>query len=75
MPPRAWRVRIEDILEAMDNINLFVAGLDYQAFRADRKTVNAVERNLEIIGEAAATSSFLNVPWFQSARRRATSVP
>jgi uncharacterized protein with HEPN domain len=69
MPPRTWRVRIEDILEAMDNINLFVAGLDYEAFRADRKTVNAVERNPEIIGEAAGSlpDGFLarwpEVPW------------
>ncbi len=69
MPPRTWRVRIEDILEAMDNISLYVAGLDYQAFRVDRKTVNAVERNLEIIGEAAAylpdeiLSRWREVPW------------
>ncbi len=69
MPPRVWRVRIEDILEAIDNINLFVAGLDYEAFRTDRKTVNAVERNLEIIGEAAANlpdeilARWPEVPW------------
>ena len=38
----------------MDHIQLYIAELDYQAFRADRKTIDAVERNLEIIGEAAA---------------------
>jgi uncharacterized protein with HEPN domain len=54
MPPRLWRVRNEDILEAIDNIEHDVAGLDFDAFDADRKTVDAVERNLEIIGEATA---------------------
>ena len=54
MLPRAWRARIEDVLEAMDNIALYVSGFDYGAFRVDRKTIDAVERNLEIIGEAVA---------------------
>jgi uncharacterized protein with HEPN domain len=69
MPPRSWRVRIEDILEAMSNIELYVAGLKYTTFRADRKTVDAVERNLEIIGEATANlpdeilDRWPEVPW------------
>jgi len=69
MPPRSWRVRIEDILEAMDNIEHYVAGLEYHTFRADRKTVDAVERNLEIIGEATANlpdemlARWPEVPW------------
>jgi len=69
MPPRSWRVRIEDILEAIDNIEHYVAGLDFDAFEADRKTVDAVERNLEIIGEATANlpdevlARWPEVPW------------
>ena len=69
MPPRSWRVRIEDILEAIDNIEHYVAGLDFDAFDADRKTVDAVERNLEIIGEATANlpdevlARWPEVPW------------
>ena len=69
MPARSWRVRIEDILEAMDNIEDYVAGLESDAFRADRKTVDAVERNLEIIGEATANlpdeilARWPEVPW------------
>ncbi len=69
MPPRSWRVRIEDILEAMSNIELYVAGLEYATFRTDRKTVDAVARNLEIIGEATANlpdeivDRWPEVPW------------
>ena len=69
MPPRSWRVRIEDILEAIDNIEDYVVGLEYRTFRADRKTVDAVERNLEIIGEATANlpdeilARWPEVPW------------
>ena len=69
MPPRSWRIRIEDILDAIDNIEHYVAGLDFDAFDADRKTVDAVERNLEIIGEATANlpdevlARWPEVPW------------
>ena len=37
----------------MDAIGAFTGGLDLQAFRADRKTVYAVVRALEIISEAS----------------------
>jgi len=66
---RAWQFRIEDILEALNKIARYVAGMDYEAFRADGKTVDAVERNLEIIGEATANlpeallARYPQVPW------------
>ena len=53
MQPRDWRLRIEDMLEAAAQCRLYVADIDFAAFAADRKTVDAVVRNLEIIGEAA----------------------
>ena len=49
MPPREWRLRIEDMLDAIGAIEEFVAGMDFEAFRNDRKTVDAVVRNLEVI--------------------------
>jgi uncharacterized protein with HEPN domain len=53
---RANPLRIADylqhILEAIDNIQDYTAGMDLDAFMADRKTRDAVIRNLEIIGEA-----------------------
>jgi uncharacterized protein with HEPN domain len=53
MPYRDWKLRLEDILEAIARIDRYVAGMDYEAFRADDKTTDAVVRNLEVIGEAA----------------------
>jgi len=51
--PRDHRLYLDDILEAVQQIRSYVQGLDEESFRADRKTRDAVLRNLEIIGEAA----------------------
>ncbi len=47
-------VYVEDILEAIRRIRSYTAGLDEAAFAASPITIDAVVRNLEIIGEAAA---------------------
>jgi len=51
--PKDSRLYLDDILEAIDRIREYLLGLDYDAFQRDRKTQDAVVRNLEIIGEAA----------------------
>ena len=43
---------LQHILEAIGNIQDYTAGMDLAAFLADRKTCDAVIRNLEVIGEA-----------------------
>jgi len=43
---------LADIIEAIEDIRSFVDELDYDAFSNDKKTVNAVIRSLEVIGEA-----------------------
>lgn len=53
MPPRDWTLRIADILDAIAAIREFTAGMDYDAFTRDRKTLDAVLRNFTVIGEAA----------------------
>jgi uncharacterized protein with HEPN domain len=53
VPPRDWRLRLEDIAEAIDRITEYLAGLTFESFAADRRTIDAVIRNFEIIGEAA----------------------
>jgi uncharacterized protein with HEPN domain len=44
---------LEDMLEAAEKIERFTAGMNRAAFKQDEKTVDAVLRNLEIIGEAS----------------------
>ena len=51
--PRDHRVYLDDILKSIDRIFLYVEQMDFEEFSADHKTVDAVVRNLEIIGEAA----------------------
>ena len=50
--PRDHRLYLDDILEAIGNVREYVTGLDYNAFARDKKTRDAVVRNLEIIGKA-----------------------
>lgn len=50
---RDHRLYIDDILTAITNIREYVLGMDYQEFSRDKKTQDAVVRNLEVIGEAA----------------------
>jgi uncharacterized protein with HEPN domain len=44
---------LEHIVEAIDRIDAYTAGISEAAFITDRKTQDAVIRNLQIIGEAA----------------------
>ena len=44
---------VADMIEACDRVIEYTANLDDGQLRADRKTVDAVARNLEILGEAA----------------------
>ncbi len=50
--PRDFRVYLEDILGAISKIRRYTTGLSKQAFAGDEKTLDAVVRNLEVIGEA-----------------------
>jgi len=51
--PRDPEVYVRDMLGAIAAIREYVAGLDEDAFRSDQRTVDAVARNLEVLGEAA----------------------
>lgn len=53
MSSREWLFRLEDILDALNRIQDYIKGLDIQQFEADQRTIDAVVRNLAIIGEAA----------------------
>jgi uncharacterized protein with HEPN domain len=44
---------LQDLLLAMTRIAEYLEGYDFEQFKKDNKTVDAVIRNFEIIGEAA----------------------
>jgi uncharacterized protein with HEPN domain len=49
---RDIRLFLMDIIEAIENIMEYTHGMDYEDFIKDKKTMDAVIRNLEIVGEA-----------------------
>lgn len=51
---RDHRLYLDDMIEGIGRIREYTAHMDETTFAADRKTQDAVVRNLEIIGEAAA---------------------
>lgn len=51
--PRDYRVYLDDIIEASGKALQYTEGFDLTAFKADSRTLDAVVRNLEIVGEAA----------------------
>lgn len=51
---RDWKLRITDILEAMAKIEHYLGGYTRDSFLNDPLTIDAVIRNISIIGEAAA---------------------
>lgn len=69
MPPRSWRLRVEDILTAIVRIQKYTQDQSFDSFQGDQMMVDAVVRNLEILGEAAShvprdvQMRYPDVPW------------
>jgi len=67
---------IEDIIEAMIDAMSFVEGMKYDDFLKDRKTIYAVIRAIEIIGEAvkkipeSVKNRYPEIPWRDMAGMR-----
>ncbi len=67
---------IKDILQNMRDAEDFIQGMSYEQFSNDKRTVNAVLRSLEVIGEAAKNVSddirakYPDVPWKEMAGMR-----
>ena len=53
MNARSYLMFLEDILESIGKIEAYIGDMEYDTFIDDGKTVDAVVRNLEIIGEAS----------------------
>lgn len=69
MPPREWLFRARDILEAIERIRRYVSGCDAASFFANQLLIDAVLRNLGVIGEAARhfpagiEERYPQIPW------------
>jgi uncharacterized protein with HEPN domain len=69
VPYRDWTERVEDILECIAKVQRYVEGMSFPAFVDDERTVDAVVRNVEIIGEASRhippdiEQRYTDVPW------------
>ena len=50
---RSYIYFLEDIYESIESILLYTDSYTFEHFRNDKKTVDAVMRNLEFIGEAS----------------------
>lgn len=76
MKNRDYRDYLQDILDAVNDIESFVDDMTYEAFIKDRKTLNAVVRSIEIIGEASKNipetmkTKYKELPWKQMAGMR-----
>ena len=66
---RTYKMYLDDLLLAMNRIGEYIDGLSFVEFKMDYKTVDAVIRNFEIIGEAAKNlpkeikHKYSEVPW------------
>ena len=53
LPFRDNETHLRDILEGLDHIDSFLGNMSLDVYKADKKTKSAVERQLQIITEAA----------------------
>lgn len=65
---RDYRDYLNDIFESTREIESFIEGITFEKFLKDKKTINAVVRGIEIIGEAAK-----HIP--KSVKDKAPSIP
>ena len=73
---RTCRDDIADILGSINETREFTLGMDRAAFAGDKKTINAVVRSLEVMGEAAkrvpddTRARYPQIPWKQMSGMR-----
>ena len=76
MPKRNADLLLDDTRSALARIERYTSGMRREQFLADGKTIDAVVRNLEIIGEAVRwlpdefKLQYVDVPWGQIAGLR-----
>jgi uncharacterized protein with HEPN domain len=67
---------LNDIIIAITDIEEFTHGMSYELFAGDKKTINAVIRSLEVLGEATKhvptsfRKKYPDIPWSKMAGMR-----
>ncbi|WP_292410833.1 MULTISPECIES: DUF86 domain-containing protein [unclassified Methanoculleus] len=67
--PREYNLYLRDILEAIERIEQYTRGMNYEAFTENNLVQDGVIRNLMVIGEAAKLipeplkGEYNGVPW------------
>ena len=55
MSSRPWQQRVQDMLDAIAEIDQFCAGMTFGSFSSDKRTQKAVSADFAILGEAATS--------------------
>ena len=69
MKERTSKIYFEDIITFINRIESYIQDLNFENFKENQLVIDAVIRNLELIGEASKNISseirkkFSNVPW------------
>ena len=69
MSKRDWKILFEDIIESISKIEGYIKDLSFEDFSQSSQVIDAVVRNIEIIGEASKNippeiqSEFNDIPW------------
>lgn len=69
MSKRDWKILFEDIIDSINKIEEYSRNLTFEDFAQNSLVIDAVVRNLEIIGEASNNipqeiqNKFKDIPW------------
>lgn len=69
MKKRDYQDYLRDILNSINDIEDFIRNMRFEDFKKDKKTINAVVRSIEIIGEATKNipktlkNKHREIPW------------
>jgi uncharacterized protein with HEPN domain len=76
MKRREYRDYLKDILDSINDIESFVGDMSFEDFKRDKKTIYAVVRGIEVMGEAAKKipktlkDKYREIPWKKMAGMR-----
>ncbi len=71
MSPRSWRIRLQDMLKAIDEVAALVSHPDFESSRKDRAAILASLTCIHILGEASnhipieIKQKYPELPWSQ----------